>query len=100
MEGNEFDLVVIGSGPAGQKAAICAAKLRKKVAIVDRKKTMRRVRAHRDHPQQDSTRSCAVLERLSPANVLWARLRAQGSHCDVGSDVSRTIGDAARGRGD
>lgn len=36
MSSREFDLVVIGSGPAGQKAAICAAKLRKKVAVVDR----------------------------------------------------------------
>src|ERR1700684_1383442 len=32
MDANEYDLVVIGSGPAGQKSAICAAKLRKKVA--------------------------------------------------------------------
>ena len=32
----EFDLVVIGSGPAGQKAAIQAAKLRKRVAVVER----------------------------------------------------------------
>jgi NAD(P) transhydrogenase len=31
-----FDLIVIGSGPAGQKGAICAAKLRKRVAVVDR----------------------------------------------------------------
>ena len=31
-----YDLVAIGSGPAGQKAAICAAKLGKKVAVVDR----------------------------------------------------------------
>ena len=31
----EYDLVVIGSGPGGQKAAIQAAKLGKKVAIVD-----------------------------------------------------------------
>jgi len=30
------DLVVIGSGPAGQKAALSAAKLGKRVAIVDR----------------------------------------------------------------
>ncbi len=37
MEASEYDLVVIGSGPAGQKGAICAAKLHKKVAIVDRK---------------------------------------------------------------
>jgi NAD(P) transhydrogenase len=33
---NQFDLVVIGSGPAGQKGAIAAAKLGKRVAIVDR----------------------------------------------------------------
>jgi NAD(P) transhydrogenase len=32
-----YDLVVIGSGPAGQKCAIAAAKLGRTVAIVDRK---------------------------------------------------------------
>jgi len=32
----EFDLVVIGSGPAGQKAAIQAAKLGKRVAVIER----------------------------------------------------------------
>ena len=32
----EFDLVVVGSGPAGQKAAIQAAKLGKSVALVER----------------------------------------------------------------
>jgi NAD(P) transhydrogenase len=32
-----YDLVVIGGGPAGQKGALAAAKLRKKVAIVERK---------------------------------------------------------------
>ena len=32
-----FDLLVIGSGPAGQKGAVAAAKLGKRVAIVDRK---------------------------------------------------------------
>jgi NAD(P) transhydrogenase len=31
-----YELVVIGSGPAGQKAAIQAAKLRRKVALVER----------------------------------------------------------------
>src|SRR5581483_2118617 len=46
MNENEYDLVVIGSGPAGQKAAICAAKLRKKVAIVERKRTMGGVCVH------------------------------------------------------
>src|SRR5713101_2626800 len=40
MSNHEYELVVIGSGPAGQKAAICAAKFRKKVAIIDRKKML------------------------------------------------------------
>ncbi|HXR18056.1 MAG TPA: Si-specific NAD(P)(+) transhydrogenase [Terriglobales bacterium] len=34
---NNYDLIVIGSGPAGQKGAICAAKLRKRVAVIDRR---------------------------------------------------------------
>lgn len=33
----EYDLLVIGSGPAGQRAAIQAAKLNKHVAIIERK---------------------------------------------------------------
>jgi len=37
MPNFDYDLVVIGSGPAGQRAAIQAAKLDKHVAIVERK---------------------------------------------------------------
>ena len=37
MDKANYDLVVIGSGPAGQKGAIAAAKLGKRVAVVDRK---------------------------------------------------------------
>jgi NAD(P) transhydrogenase len=40
MDANQYDLLVIGSGPAGQKGAICAAKLGRKVAIVERQRTM------------------------------------------------------------
>jgi NAD(P) transhydrogenase len=36
MNMQPYDLVVIGSGPAGQKGAIAAAKLGKRVAVVDR----------------------------------------------------------------
>ncbi|MBB2936651.1 NAD(P) transhydrogenase [Amycolatopsis bartoniae] len=32
----DYDLIVIGSGPGGQKAAIAAAKLGKRVAVIDR----------------------------------------------------------------
>src|SRR5215469_4391544 len=34
---DSYDLLVIGSGPAGQRAAIQAAKLNKRVALVERK---------------------------------------------------------------
>src|SRR5437879_11585037 len=36
----EFDLLVIGSGPAGQKAAIQAAKLRKRVAVIEKERVL------------------------------------------------------------
>src|SRR5215831_6869220 len=35
-----FDLVVIGSGPAGQRAAVQAAKLGKRVAVIERRQDM------------------------------------------------------------
>ena len=43
---HHFDLVVIGSGPAGQKGAIAAAKLGKRVAIVDRRERIGGVSLH------------------------------------------------------
>ena len=36
MNAMNYDLVIIGSGPAGQKAAIAAAKARKRVAVIDK----------------------------------------------------------------
>ena len=36
MSSPTYDLVIIGSGPAGQKAAFCAAKLGRRVALVER----------------------------------------------------------------
>ncbi len=46
MDGGNFDLVVIGSGPAGQKGAISAAKQRKRAAIIDRKRLVGGVCVH------------------------------------------------------
>ena len=46
MDARKFDLIVIGSGPAGQKGAICAAKLGKQAAIVDKKLTIGGVCVH------------------------------------------------------
>ena len=36
MDETTFDLAVIGSGPAGQKGAIAAAKMGKRVAVIDK----------------------------------------------------------------
>ncbi|MEO8453144.1 MAG: FAD-dependent oxidoreductase, partial [Gemmatimonadota bacterium] len=46
MIDSPYDLIVIGSGPAGQKAAIQAAKLGKRVAIIDRKDVVGGVCVH------------------------------------------------------
>ncbi len=46
MPDTKYDLVVIGSGPAGQKGAIAAAKLGKRVAIIDRQEMIGGVSLH------------------------------------------------------
>jgi len=46
MDNQSYDLVVIGSGPAGQKGAIAAAKMGKRVAVVDRKTSVGGVCLH------------------------------------------------------
>jgi NAD(P) transhydrogenase len=46
VDAQSYDLVVIGSGPAGQKGAIAAAKLGKRVAIIDRKEMVGGVCLH------------------------------------------------------
>lgn len=43
---DRYDLLVIGSGPAGQKAAIAAAKQRRRVAITDRRRSIGGVSLH------------------------------------------------------
>lgn len=43
---SRFDLVIVGSGPAGQKAALAAAKLGKRVALVDRREMIGGVCIH------------------------------------------------------
>ncbi|MEE8433366.1 MAG: Si-specific NAD(P)(+) transhydrogenase, partial [bacterium] len=37
---NKYDLIVIGSGPSGEKAAIQAAKLNKRVLVVDKRESL------------------------------------------------------------
>ena len=56
----EYDIVVIGSGPGGQKAAIASAKLGKSVAHHRaRPNARRRLRQHRHDPVKDVARGGA-----------------------------------------
>ncbi len=80
MGDQDFDLVVIGSGPAGQKAAICAAKLRKRVAMIDRTVMMGGVCVHTGTIPSKSVRE-AIFQL-------------------TGSAVKSFYGNAYRGNGD
>ncbi len=46
MTAKPYDLLIIGSGPAGQKAGIAAAKLGKRVAVIDRREMLGGVSLH------------------------------------------------------
>jgi NAD(P) transhydrogenase len=67
----ELDLLVIGSGPSGQKAAVQAAKLGKRVAVAERKERLGGVSIHTGTIPSKTLRE-AVLEQLAqrPLDVL------------------------------
>ncbi len=67
----DLDLLVIGSGPSGQKAAIQAAKLGKRVAVAERKDRLGGVSIHTGTIPSKTLRE-AVLEQLAerPLDVL------------------------------
>lgn len=74
MESYEFDLVFIGSGPAGQRAAIQAAKLGKRVAVVEKQTCIGGVCIETGtHPFQNISRGCA-------ASLFPGKLRAVGGY--------------------
>src|SRR3954451_20335425 len=60
----EVDLLVIGSGPSGQKAAIQAAKLGKRVAVVERRDRIGGVSIHTGTIPSKTLRQ-AILEDLA-----------------------------------
>ena len=58
----DYDLVCIGSGPAGQRDAVQAAKLGKRVAIIEKQRAVgRRLPAYRDDSEQNVSRSRPVI---------------------------------------
>ena len=67
----ELDLLVIGSGPSGQRAAIQAAKLGKRVAVAERRDRLGGVSIHTGTIPSKTLRE-AVLDQLAerPLDVL------------------------------
>lgn len=98
--GLEYDLVVIGSGPGGQKAAIAAAKLGKTVAIIERgrmlggvcvntgtipSKTLREAVVYLTGMSQRELygASYRVKEKITPADLLARTQHVIGKEIDV-----------------
>ncbi len=78
MSSEHYDLVVIGSGPAGQKGAIAAAKMRKKVAVVDRSEMIGGVSVHGGTIASKTLRLAVLyLTGFRQRSLLWAGLQAQ-----------------------
>jgi len=75
---NHFDLCVIGSGPAGQKAAIQAAKLDKRVCVVE---------------ARDNVGGCAINTGTIPSKALREAILRLGGHREA-TPTSRDFFDA------
>jgi len=88
MNGNgntnyQYDLVVIGSGPAGQKAAISAAKMRKKVAVIERKRTVGGVCVHTGTIPSKTMREAVLYFSGIRQRVFYGRSYAVKDHIQM-----------------
>ena len=69
-----YDLLVIGTGPAGQKAAVQAAKLSKNVGIIERKTVVGGVCINTGTiPSKSFAKRCSI-SRVSSTQHLWRRV--------------------------
>jgi NAD(P) transhydrogenase len=67
----KYDMLVIGSGPGGKRAAIQAAKLGKTVAIIEKLRIIGGVTVHTGTIPSKTLRE-AVLYRLDTARFVWS----------------------------
>src|ERR1700692_1038912 len=94
MGESEYDLVVIGSGPAGQKGAIAAAKAHKRVAIIDRAGMIGGVSVHTGTiPSKTIREAIFQLPGFSVKTLTGDGIRSHGgtSVQDVSSRVSTIV---------
>jgi NAD(P) transhydrogenase len=86
----EYDLVVIGSGPAGQKGAIAAAKARKRVAVIDVNVMIGGVSVHTGTIPSKSVREAIFQLTASAVKGLYGN--ASPSRVDISvQDVSSRV---------
>ncbi len=82
----DYDLLVIGSGPAGQKAAVQGAKLGKRVGMVERRHMVGGVCVNTGTiPSKTLREAVMYLTGLQPARDVRLELPGQGGHHDGGS---------------
>ena len=99
-EVQRYDLIVIGSGPAGRRAAIQAAKLDRSVLVIEKRPPgRRRLGAHRHDPVQDPARDGAQPLRLARARLLRPRLPGEEGHRGRGPAPAPAHDARPRGRG-
>ena len=93
-DSSEYDLVVIGSGPAGQRGAIAAAKARKRVAIIDRTVMIGGVSVHTGTIPSKTVREAIFQLTGSAVKALYgngARSRVDISVQDVSTRVNTQL---------
>src|SRR6267142_4647560 len=93
-DGPEYDLVVIGSGPAGQKGAIAAAKAHKRVAVIDVNVMIGGVSVHTGTIPSKSVREAIFQLTASAVRALYGNRspsRADISVQDVSSRVTAIV---------
>jgi len=96
MSESEYDLVVIGSGPAGQKGAIAAAKVGKRVAIIDRTVMIGGVSVHTGTIPSKTIREAIFQLTGSAVKALYRNEHRSHSDISVQDVSSRVIAIVAR----
>ncbi|MEW2546921.1 Si-specific NAD(P)(+) transhydrogenase [Streptomyces sp. NPDC047002] len=86
----DFDMLVIGSGPGGQKAAIAAAKLGRRVAVVDRPQMVGGVSIHTGTVPSKTLREAVLYLTGLSQRDLYGRSYRVKDDITVGDLTART----------
>jgi pyruvate/2-oxoglutarate dehydrogenase complex dihydrolipoamide dehydrogenase (E3) component len=98
---HDYDLIVLGSGPAGQKAAIQAAKLGRRAVVVEKRDLVGGVCTNTGTiPSKTLREAVLYLTGLSQRTDLWPGVPAEGRDHGRGPVLADEHRDGARDRRD